>query len=93
VFGLGRLSLCAPALQQRRRELSVERYGANPRLREGLAVGLALARSGELLKLSHAAQPVGSARAQIRQQAWGARRPDSGAHCSAGGRAAAVPGR
>jgi predicted transcriptional regulator len=45
VFGLGRsTSLCAPALQQRRRELGVERYAANPRLREGLAVGQARAQ-------------------------------------------------
>jgi hypothetical protein len=70
VFGLGRsTSLCAPALQQRRRELGVERYAANPQLREGLAVRQALARNGELLKLSHAAQPVGNARAQSRQRA------------------------
>jgi len=69
-FGLGRsTSLCAPAVQQRRRELGVERYADNPRLREGLALGQALARSGDLLRLSHAAQPVGSAREQSRRNA------------------------
>ena len=69
-FGLGRgTALCAPLLLQQRRALGVARYAANARLRDGLAVGQAMARSGELLERSHAAQPVGGARAQTRRQA------------------------
>ena len=69
-FGLRRGSaLCAPAVVERRRELGLARYAENTRLREGLAVGQAMARSGELLERSHAAQPAGSARAETRRRA------------------------
>ena len=68
-FGLGRgTALCAPLLLQQRRALGVARYAANARLRDGLAVGQAMARSGELLERSHAAQPAGSARAESRRR-------------------------
>jgi hypothetical protein len=69
-FGLRRgTSLCAPAVTERRRRLGLERYGSNRRLREGLAVGQEMARSGRLLELSHLAQPAGSARAETRRRA------------------------
>ena len=69
-FGLRRgASLCAPAMTERRRLLGLERYETNRRLREGLAVGQAMARSGRLLELSHGAQPKGSARAETRRRA------------------------
>lgn len=55
-FGLSRTTpLCAPAVSERRRELGLARYANNPRLRAGLGVGQEMARSGELLTLSHAA--------------------------------------
>jgi hypothetical protein len=69
-FGLRRgASLCAPALIERRRQLGLERYENNRPLREGLAVGQAMARSGRLLELSHRSQPAGSARAETRRRA------------------------
>ena len=69
-FGLNRSTpLSSPAVRERRRELGLARYAADPRLREGLAQGQALARSGELLALSHAVQQPGNARAQRRSQA------------------------
>jgi hypothetical protein len=69
-FGLRKgTALCAPAVTERRRELGRERYTRNLRLREGLAVGQQMARSGRLLELSHAAQPAGSARAEARRRA------------------------
>ncbi len=84
-FGLRRsASLCAPAVAEHRRQLGLQRYAANPRLRDGLAVGQAMARSGELLELSHAAQPAGSARTETRRRG-GAHGADTAAH----GRAAA----
>ncbi len=61
-FGLRRGALLrAPAVAEHRRQLGVRRCAENTRLREGLKLGQAMARSGELLELSHAAQPVGSA--------------------------------
>jgi hypothetical protein len=69
-FGLRRgASLCAPALTERRRLLGLERYETNCQLRQGPAVGQAMARSGRLLELSHRTQPTGSARAQTRRRA------------------------
>lgn len=69
-FGLRRgTSLCAPAVTERRRQLGLERYGSNRRLRDGLAVGQEMARSGRLLEMSHLAQPAGSARAETRRRA------------------------
>ncbi len=62
-------SLCAPAMIERRRLQGHERYKTNRQLREGLAVGQAMARSGQLLELSHRAQPTGSARAETRRRA------------------------
>jgi predicted transcriptional regulator len=54
-FGLGRSTpLCAPAVLVRRRELGLDRYAGNSRLRAGLATGQKMARSGQLLELSHA---------------------------------------
>lgn len=61
--------LCAPAMTERRRLLGLQRYETNRQLREGLAVGQAMARSGRLLELSHGAQPKGSARAETRRRA------------------------
>jgi hypothetical protein len=52
-----------------RRELGLVRYEPNARLREGLAVGQAMARDGSLLELSHAAQPAGAARTETRRRA------------------------
>ncbi len=69
-FGLRRsASLCAPTVIERRRQLGLQRYETNARLREGLAVGQAMARSGHLLTLSHRAQPAGSARVETRRRA------------------------
>lgn len=69
-FGLRRgASLCAPAMTERRRQLGLQRYETNVQLREGLAVGQAMARSGRLLALSHRAQPAGSARVETRRRA------------------------
>lgn len=69
-FGLRRsTALCAPAVTAHRRELGLVRYERNARLREGLAVGQAMARDGSLLELSHAAQPAGAARAETRRRA------------------------
>jgi hypothetical protein len=69
-FGLSRsASLSAPLTRARRREVGLARWAADLRVRNGLAVGQAMARSGELLKLSHAAQPRGTARVQTRRQA------------------------
>jgi bifunctional DNA-binding transcriptional regulator/antitoxin component of YhaV-PrlF toxin-antitoxin module len=75
-FGLRRgASLCAPAMTERRRLLGLERYESNRELREGLAIGQALARSGRLLELSHQAQPAGSARAETRRRAGSGQPP------------------
>src|SRR5450759_2903687 len=69
-FGLGRSTpLCAPAVLARRRELGLDRYAGNSQLRAGLAIGQTMARSGELLELSHTGQPAGSARLQSRRRA------------------------
>lgn len=69
LHGLNRqASLDAPALQQRQREVGLVRYAGSKPLREGLTVGMAMASNGELLRLSHAAQPPGSARPQARQR-------------------------
>ncbi|QWC83721.1 MucR family transcriptional regulator [Nocardioidaceae bacterium] len=66
-FGLNRkTSLVAPALAQVRREEGARRWADNVSVREGLAVGQAMARSGELHDLGVAAQPAGSRRSQGR---------------------------
>ncbi len=56
-------------MAERRRALGLQRYAESTRLRNGLAVGQAMARSGELLERSHAAQPAGSARTETRRRA------------------------
>ncbi len=69
-FGLSRsTALCSPAITEQRRQLGLVRFRNNQRLRDGLAVGQRLARSGELLVLAHAAQPAGSTRVQTRRRA------------------------
>jgi ROS/MUCR transcriptional regulator protein len=73
-FGLNRnQSLVAPALAQTRREEGKRRWETNTRVRDGLAVGQAMARSGDLHAIGVAAQPAGSRRQQ-------GRRPASGNH-------------
>ncbi|WP_130492419.1 MucR family transcriptional regulator [Motilibacter rhizosphaerae] len=67
-WGLNRTTpLASPALLAARANEGHRRYRL-PAVREGLARGQALARSGELLQLSHEAQPAGSARAERRAQ-------------------------
>jgi hypothetical protein len=69
-FGLNRKqSLIAPALAEARRAEGRRRWAANPGVREGLAVGQAMARSGELYELGAAAQPAGVRRPQGRAAA------------------------
>lgn len=66
-FGLNRSTgLCSPAVSERRRALGLDRYMNNPQLRLGLAHGQALAQSGLLLEMSHAAQRPGTASLQRR---------------------------
>jgi hypothetical protein len=66
-FGLNRSTpLCAPAVSERRRVLGRDRYAANARVREGMARGQELVRSGAALRQAHAAMPAGSARLQRR---------------------------
>ena len=68
-FGLGRsVGLCAPTVSERRRELGADRYRRNPGTRAGMQRGQDLARSGELLQMSHDVQRPGSARLQRRRQ-------------------------
>jgi hypothetical protein len=68
-FGLNRSQpLCAPTVSERRRELGAVRYRRNPRTRAGLQRGQALARSGQLLAISHASQPAGAAALQRRRR-------------------------
>ncbi|MAY98467.1 MAG: hypothetical protein CMH84_18320 [Nocardioides sp.] len=69
-FGLNRkTSLIAPALSEVRRVEGQRRWVENAAVREGLAVGQALARSGALYELGAAAQPAGTRRAQGRSAA------------------------
>ncbi len=69
-FGLRRgASLCAGDDRAAEGAGPIERYETNRQLREGLAVGQAMARSGRLLELSHGAQPKGSARVETRRRA------------------------
>jgi hypothetical protein len=66
-FGLNRKqSLIAPALAEVRREEGRRRWEANAGVRDGLAVGQAMAKSGELHDIGVAAQPAGSRRQQGR---------------------------
>lgn len=66
-FGLNRkASLVAPRLAALRRADGLARWASNSGVREGLAVGQAMARSGELKALGGAAQPRGSRRRQGR---------------------------
>jgi len=68
-FGLNRgTPLCASNESARRREIGLERYRNNSRVRDGLARGQELVRSGEALAMAHAAMPPGAARLQRRQQ-------------------------
>lgn len=69
-FGLNRkASLIAPALAAERRAEGARRWATNTGVREGLAVGQAMARSGALYELGSAAQPSGSRRTQGRRAA------------------------
>lgn len=69
-FGLNRSTpLCAPAVSERRRVIGRDRYAANARVREGMARGQELVRSGTALRQAHAAMPPGSARLQRRMTA------------------------
>ena len=68
-FGLNRgTPLCAPAESARRRDIGIERYRKNRAVRDGLALGQEMVRSGEALAMAHAAMPPGSARLQRRMQ-------------------------
>lgn len=69
-FGLNRKqSLIAPTLQDVRRAEGLRRWQTNARVRDGLAVGQAMAKSGELHDIGVAAQPAGSRRRQGRHSA------------------------
>jgi transposase-like protein len=69
-FGLNRgTPLCAPEESERRRAIGVDRYRYNARVRDGLAYGQQLVRSGEALAMAHAAMPPGTARLQRRLHA------------------------
>ena len=66
-FGLNRkASLAAPALAQRRRDEGKRRWATNAGVRDGLALGQQMARSGVLYELGAAAQPAGARRPQGR---------------------------
>src|SRR5437763_1703824 len=68
-FGLNRsTALCSPAVAERRRAIGMDRYQRNARVRNGLAQGQALARSGQLLEMSHAVQRPGMASLERRQR-------------------------
>lgn len=69
-FGLNRkTSLVAPLLTQARREEGRRRWKSNAGVRDGLAVGQEMARSGRLYELGAAAQPAGVRRPQGRRAA------------------------
>lgn len=69
-FGLNRkASLLAPALAEERRAEGRRRWASNDGVREGLALGQEMARSGVLYELGASAQPTGSRRAQGRRAA------------------------
>jgi hypothetical protein len=69
-FGLNRKqTMVAPVLAQVRREEGRRRWESNEGVRDGLAVGQAMARSGELHDIGAAAQPAGSRRRQGRRPA------------------------
>lgn len=69
-FGLNRkASLIAPVLAEKRRAEGLRRWASNAGVRDGLAVGQAMARSGVLYELGAAAQPAGTRRAQGRATA------------------------
>ncbi len=69
-FGLNRkASLIAPSLAETRRAEGRRRWQSNDRVRDGLAVGQAMAKSGELHAVGVAAQPAGSRRQQGRRAA------------------------
>ena len=69
-FGLNRKqSLIAPALAEVRREEGRRRWTSNSGVRDGLAIGQAMAKSGVLHDIGQAAQPAGSRRPQGRRSA------------------------
>ena len=69
-FGLNRkASLIAPSLAETRQAEGRRRWQSNDRVRDGLAVGQAMAKSGELHAVGVAAQPAGSRRQQGRRAA------------------------
>jgi len=69
-FGLNRkTSLVAPVLAEKRHVEGRRRWAENLAVREGLAVGQDMARSGVLHELGAAAQPAGARRKQGRSSA------------------------
>jgi hypothetical protein len=69
-FGLNRkASRLSPVLAQRRRIEGRRRWASNAGVRDGLAVGQVMARSGVLYELGAAAQPAGARRARGRRAA------------------------
>jgi hypothetical protein len=69
-FGLNRKqSLTAPELAHKRRVEGQRRWANNAGVRDGLAVGQQMARSGVLYELGAAAQPAGARRPQGRAAA------------------------
>ena len=69
-FGLNRkASLIAPSLAETRQAEGRRRWQSNDSVRDGLAVGQAMAKSGELHAVGVAAQPAGSRRQQGRRAA------------------------
>ena len=69
-FGLNRKqSLAAPELAQKRRVEGQRRWAQNTGVRDGLAVGQQMARSGALYQLGAGAQPAGARRPQGRAAA------------------------
>ena len=68
-FGLNRsTALCSPAVAVRRRAIGIDRYQRNAAVRNGLAHGQELARSGQLLAMSHAVQRPGTASLERRRR-------------------------
>lgn len=68
-FGLNRSTgLCSPSVAARRRAIGIDRYQCNENVRNGLAHGQQLARSGYLLEMSHAVQQPGTASLERRRR-------------------------
>jgi hypothetical protein len=68
-FGLNRsTALCSRTLAERRRLIGLDRYQRNKKVRNGLARGQELARSGVLLEMSHQVQRPGTAALERRRK-------------------------